>query len=299
MKFGSVENPENIDFNLPVDHAQNFSIPQQNDSIKELYVGSAKWNRQYLKGFYPKGTKDELAYYATQYNCIELNTTFYNNYQPEQIIKWRDRVPIDFRFFPKVHQYISHIKRLKDSSRAIEEFCHSAWAFEEKLGMAFLQMPENFTPKSFQSLVEFIEDWPIGLPLAFELRNEEWFKDHHISNELFDLFKANQITTVLTDTPGRRDLLHMALTTDKAFIRFVSSYHQHDFQRMDDWAIRLKEWKRKGLSSIYFFIHQDMEKNYTFLSTSLTKKFNEVLGSKLTVPHLANFKTPPQQTELF
>ena len=29
-----------------------------------------------LKGFYPKGTKDELKYYATQFNSIELNATF-------------------------------------------------------------------------------------------------------------------------------------------------------------------------------------------------------------------------------
>ena len=32
--------------------------------------------KQILKDFYPKGTKDELTYYATQFNSIEMNATF-------------------------------------------------------------------------------------------------------------------------------------------------------------------------------------------------------------------------------
>jgi uncharacterized protein YecE (DUF72 family) len=51
--------------------------------------------------FYPKGTKDELAYYSTQFNSIELNASFYKNYEPEQYKKWYDRTEKNFKFFLK------------------------------------------------------------------------------------------------------------------------------------------------------------------------------------------------------
>ncbi|HYH57327.1 MAG TPA: DUF72 domain-containing protein, partial [Anseongella sp.] len=78
MKFGNVENPGEIDFTLPPDHKDSARVLQEhkNDAPFEVYVGCAKWNRQDLKGFYPKGVKDELAYYASQFNSIELNATF-------------------------------------------------------------------------------------------------------------------------------------------------------------------------------------------------------------------------------
>ena len=77
MKFGQVENPEEIDFTIPPDHEDTAAVlgGKPADSL-EIHVGCAKWNKTDLKGFYPKGVKDELAYYSTQFNCIELNATF-------------------------------------------------------------------------------------------------------------------------------------------------------------------------------------------------------------------------------
>ncbi len=78
MKFGKTENTESIDFRLPADNPRTAEILKQNDRNKPLavYVGCAKWNKQDLKNFYPRGTKDELSYYSRQFNSIELNATF-------------------------------------------------------------------------------------------------------------------------------------------------------------------------------------------------------------------------------
>jgi len=298
MKFGSVDNPEKINFELPKDHMDNDIVLKGQKKFSSLFLGSAKWNRQYLKGFYPKGIKDELAYYATKYNCIELNATFYNNYTPQQIEKWKDRVPDNFRFFPKVHQFISHIKRLKDTKFALDDFFQSVYSFDKKLEMSFIQMPENFSPKNFPQLIQFIKDWPLDLPLAFELRDQNWYNDPSISNELLALFREFQITTVITDTPGRRDLVHMALTTQKAFIRFVSSYHENDYKRIDDWIERLILWEKTGIESVYFFIHQDMEKQFPFLSTYLAKKMNQIFPMNLSIPRIS-WSQENQQINLF
>ena len=79
MIFGKVENPDLIDFSLPPDHSDTLKILLNSGrkGITNVSVGCAKWNRTDLKGFYPRGTKDELSYYSTQFNSIELNATFY------------------------------------------------------------------------------------------------------------------------------------------------------------------------------------------------------------------------------
>src|SRR5690625_2615195 len=114
MKFGSVDNPEAIDFTFPDDHPDTAGILSKKKAAEppSIYVGCAKWNRQELKNFYPRGTKDELSYYASRFNAIEFNATFYRIFSADQIHKWTERVPPEFRFFPKVNREISHRKWL-------------------------------------------------------------------------------------------------------------------------------------------------------------------------------------------
>ena len=107
MKFGKVENAEIIDFSLPLDHEGTKQVlPGKKDNNLEVSVGCAKWNKNELKGFYPRGTKDELTYYSTQFNAIELNATFYNDFGFDQMAKWRDKTPDRF-CYPVPQRYTS------------------------------------------------------------------------------------------------------------------------------------------------------------------------------------------------
>ena len=116
MKFGKVDHPETIDFTLPVDHKGTKTLLSNYEKVEtpNVYVGCAKWNRADLKGFYPRGTKDELQYYGTQFNSIELNATFYRIFPADTFAGWYDKTPEHFRFFPKVFQGVTHWKRLQD-----------------------------------------------------------------------------------------------------------------------------------------------------------------------------------------
>ncbi len=285
MKFGSVDNPEEIDFLLPNDHTETKAILAKGSSgLSDVFVGCAKWNKGDLKGFYPRGTKDELAYYSTQFNSIELNATFYNAYRSEQITVWREKTPENFKFFPKVHQYISHVKRLNNVEMPIEEFCNSARAFEQKLGMAFLQVHNNFGPKNFDRLQSVVEFWPKDIPLAVELRHTDWYNDESVANELYGLFEEHQVANIVTDTAGRRDLLHMRLTSPVAFVRYVGANHETDYTRLEDWIQRIKTWKSQGLEKLYFFVHQNLEKESPLLSAKFIKDLNEAIGTDIVIP---------------
>ena len=290
MKFGSTDNPENIDFTLPKDHPDTQKVLKKikdessNVSDPKIYVGCAKWNKADLKGFYPKGTKDELIYYASQFNSIELNATFYRIFPADQFSNWYGKTPDGFKFFPKLNQEISHWKRLNDTKEVVENYLYNASNLKEKLGTIFLQMHDNFAPKDFDRVVDFIESWPKEMPLAVEFRHTKWYNDQSVANELYHLLESNNIANVIVDTAGRRDLLHMRLTNATAFVRYVGANHKSDYHRLDDWVDRLKSWKKEGIQEIDFFIHQNIEKESPLLSAYFIKKINKELGSNLKIP---------------
>lgn len=292
MKFGQVEDPSQIDFTLPKDHPRTKEILKENQSKDfNVSIGCAKWNKTDLKGFYPKGTKDELTYYSTQFNSIELNATFYSMPSAEQVLTWKDKTPADFKFFPKIPNTVSHYRRLLNITDVVTQFATSVLNFDEKLGMVFLQLHDNFKPKDDERLEKFIQDWPKEVPLAIELRNSEWFADEEIFNKTMDLFEKHNITNIIVDTAGRRDMLHMRLTTPTAFIRYVGANAESDYTRLDDWLERIKLWKKEGLENLYFFVHQNIEKASPLLSAYFIEEVNKEFDLNIHVPVMAEVKT--------
>ena len=288
MKFGRVDHPETIDFTLPLDHKGTKRVLDKGVSTNNplVYVGCAKWNRAALKGFYPRGTKDELTYYASQFNAIELNATFYRNFPADIFRKWYDRTPSGFKFYPKLYQEISHWKRLNEVGDAVHDYLYNASNLKEKLGTFFLQMHSNFAPKDFNRVVQFVELWPTEIPLAIEFRHTNWYNDTVVANELYDLFDSNNLSNIIVDTAGRRDLMHMRLTNKSAFIRYVGANHKTDYQRLDDWVDRLLQWKEQGIEEINFFIHQNIEEASPLLSTHFIKRLNKKLDTSLVIPKM-------------
>ena len=288
MKFGSVNNPDEIDFSLPADHPDtsrllsNFEKPE----TPRVFVGCAKWNPQDLQNFYPKGTGDKLKYYAQQFNSVELNATFYNTFDADQIRDWCSKVPEDFRFFPKVNQYISHLKWLNDIESAVDDYYDSIIHFKENLGTTFLQLRGKFAPKYFDRVQNFIEYWPGELPLAIEFRHPDWFGDEEVAEDLYALLEEHEVANVITDTAGRRDLLHMRPTNNEVFIRYVGANHKTDVTRLDEWVDRLALWTEQGLGNIHFFVHQNEERKSPELAAHFIKNINDKLGTDLKNPNI-------------
>ena len=296
MKFGKVDAPETIDFTLPPDHRDTSVVLARSGKDKtsqlQVYVGCAKWNRQDLKNFYPRGTKDELTYYASQFNSIELNATFYRLFPAEQYVKWKDKAPDGFKFFPKITNNISHLKRLIDSEHYIPEYLEHTMLLGDKLGTIFLQMHNNFGPKNFDRVLNFIAHWPREVPLAMEFRHTDWFNNPEVAQQLYDRLEHNNIANILVDTAGRRDIMHMRLTNNEAFVRYVGANHPSDYDRLDDWVDRLKVWVDQGLNRIHFFIHQNLEVASPLLAAYFIEKLNARLGLELRIPTTTQSSNP-------
>nr|WP_313360897.1 DUF72 domain-containing protein [Empedobacter sp.] len=275
-----------VDFTLPKTPKETIDLLNKADKSDnfEVYVGCAKWNKQDLKNFYPPKTKDELSYYSKQFNSIELNATYYRSPSKENVESWANKTPKDFKFFPKIPQSISHYGRLQNVTDKLNEYLDAVALFEEKLGMIFLQMHENFAPKDFEKLENFIQNFPKGYPLAVELRHEDWFSNEENFNRLVSLLEKHNISNIIVDTAGRRDMVHMRLTSNEAFVRFVGANIPSDYERLDEWIETIKLWKAEGLQKLYFFIHQNLELESPMLAKYFIKKLNNDLDLDIRGP---------------
>jgi uncharacterized protein YecE (DUF72 family) len=301
MEFGRVDDLSKVDFTLPPDDkvtVQLFKELKKKPARANVYVGCAKWGRpDWIGQIYPKGTKaaDFLKHYVNHFNCIELNALFYQLFPKPTIEKWAGLADNDFRFCPKFSNVITHIRRLKNASRETDAFLETISGFEKKLGTSFIQLGDNFSPKQMDSVINYLESLPTDFDVALELRHPEWFSDERVSHEIYEAMKRCKTTFIITDTSGRRDVLHTKLTKPEAFIRFVGNgLHPTDFKRIDDWIDRIVHWLDSGLHTLYFFIHQHDELHSPQLAKYMIDKLNKKCGLDVKSPHLLNAPLSPK-----
>jgi uncharacterized protein YecE (DUF72 family) len=294
MEFGRVDHQQlaEIDFSLPPDPELTLTTLKaaKGKGALQVHVGCAKWGRkEWLGKIYPLKTKEInfLDEYVHHFDCIELNATFYQVYGPETIGKWRDKAASNpgFKFCPKFSQNISHIRRLKNAEEITTQFYKGILAFGDQLGPLFLQVGDNFTPKSLPELKAYLEHLPTDVPVFLEVRHKDWFAIPENRDALFNLLHQLNIGAVITDASGRRDCVHMNLPTPHAFIRFVgNSLDKTDYTRIDEWVERITDWEKKGLQSLWFFMHQHDERYSPELCDYVVEKLNKALGLEIHRP---------------
>ena len=127
--------------------------------------------------------------------------------------------------------------------------------FKEKLGTGFLQIPDQSPVEDAEDLIGFLKSLP-ACDLSIELRNAAWFADPVRFSSLVKSLNNLGKGLVITDSPGRRDAVHMQLSNTTAFIRFnAQGDHELDLFRIDEWKKTLRSWYRQGLEKCYFFLH--------------------------------------------
>lgn len=298
MEYGKVEEKilNTLDLSLPKDHKQTTEIlAKQKPTIKpKINVGLAKWGiPEWVGKLYPKKTKakDFLPEYAKQFNCIEFNAIFYKLPPISQIKDWKSKVGKDFKFCPKFHAGLTHIKRLKDFQGELDKFLEVAHELDKNLGPVFLMPHPQMGEKHVETIQMFLEGLPKELDVFVEFRHKE-FMQKKLMDEMYPWLQKKKVGTIITDTAGIREGVHMRLTTPETFIRFVgNSLHKSDYTRIDDWVKRLKQWHAKGLKESYFFMHMHDERYSPELSKYLIEQLNKKCGTSIKVPAFYNEDT--------
>lgn len=312
MDFGKLTNIDAVDFALPPDHpdtapfladrarsggrmqshlqdsAQDTtqdttqaSTPDRAPAGPRVLIGCPRWaDRGFHGKIYPPKTKqtEQLAAYAKSFDAIELNTTFYG-VREDLITRWKAQVLDRFLFCPKFPKMISHNLQLVNADRATARFVDSVRGFGRNLGPSWILLPPGFVPAQRNALRAFLDRWSGELPLAVELRHEEWFTPANASllQETFAHFEETGTIAILTDVAGRRDVLHQRITASRAIVRFVGNrLHETDFARVEAWSERLAAWLGSGLDSACLWLHQPEEA----LNVEIAERFVTELASR-------------------
>jgi len=302
MDFGKTQQIEQVTWGLPPDATITAeTLAQQNHQeiqSAQVYVGCPVWaNKAWRGNLYPPQAKEKefLNLYAQQFNCIELNVTHYQIPTPNTIAQWQAQTPTTFAFCPKLPQQISHrqlpLGQAQDLTLA---FAEAVRPLQNRLGIPFLQLSPQFSLNQLLRLQEFLAIYPQDLPLAVEFRHPSWFIAKQFAHAA-ELLRSYGKGTVITDVGGRRDVLHMSLTTPIATIRFVgNSLHRTDYERIDDWVKRLREWLENGLQKLYFFVHEPDNTLAPQLALYFIQRLNTGCGLQLQEPNLQQAEEPLQ-----
>jgi uncharacterized protein YecE (DUF72 family) len=290
MDFGKIAQVGNIDFTLPPDDpATARTLAAAGPGNLSVYVGCPVWQDDGMaRKLCPKGTpkSKRLACYARQFNALELNATGYA-LGSDLIGRWAAETPPEFRFCPKVPRDITLVPNLDGVWDLFAAHCAAMEAFGPRLGIFLLQFPESFRPVRFAELERFLASRTARLTLALEVRHSDWFRERKWRDRLFGLMEDQGVASVITDTPGRRDVLHQRLTTPTAFIRFNGhELGRGDFLRLESWADRIKRWADQGLREAYFFPHLDPVSDTVDLAAYFLKSLKITTGLDLKQPRL-------------
>src|ERR1700675_3728075 len=159
-------------------------ISRMSDKLNPLLrLGTSSFTAEgWEKTFYPKGTqvRDYLSYYATQFDTLEVDATYYRIPAASTVKGWYSKTPENFLFALKTPQEITHERVLVDADSTMAEFLRVTEALGEKLGVILLQFP-YFNKKAFSGPAEFLarlktflEKLPTDRRFAVEVRNKYW-----------------------------------------------------------------------------------------------------------------------------
>ena len=235
-----------------------------------VLVGTSGYSYKEWKGtFYPSDlpAAKMLPFYATQFDTVEINNTFYRMPEAKTVAKWATEVPEKFVFVLKAPQRITHQKRLAGAEDDVRFFFEAAAELGPKLGPVLFQLPP-FVKKDAAKLRDFLRILP-DHPVAFEFRHATWFDD-----EVFGLLREHDAAICAADTDEAADPSALTMSTASwGYLRLRRTEYAEG--EIAQWAKRVQQ---QSWSAAYvFFKHEDEGKGPAFAKTFL-KSFTDSSG---------------------
>jgi uncharacterized protein YecE (DUF72 family) len=204
--------------------------------VTNIHVGTCSWAEKSLiesGEFYPKGissAEDRLKYYASRFDTVEVDSTYYAIPAARTTEQWAARTPDNFLFHIKVYSALTghgtdprtlpkHLRELLPSADRERHTIHIkdpellqavAGAFTGvlaplraagKLGLLVFQFPPWFWYKAAElDHILKCRDMMGDLPIAVEFRHGSWLTGPR-REDVFKFLSDNGITYVTADEP--------------------------------------------------------------------------------------------------
>lgn len=213
---------------------------------------SGFYYREWNNVFYPEGLaqKSWFPYYASRFNSIELNGTFYKTPAVENLQKWYDTCSENFSFSVKAPRLVTHYKQLKNCDTILDEFYNIIQkGLQEKLSLILFQFPPSFA-YSDDRLWLIINTLSQGVKKAVEFRHAGWWQP-----EVYNALSKHHIVFSGISHPSLPD--DVIINDKTAYYRFhgVPRLYYSAYDELFIKAIADKLLKQKELKEVFIYFN--------------------------------------------
>jgi uncharacterized protein YecE (DUF72 family) len=222
-------------------------------------VGCSGWSYQDWRGrVYPKELRqrDWFGYYASLFDTVEINNTFYRLPTPEAVERWAAQAPAGFLYAVKLGAFGSHRMKLRDAARWLPNHLDRVRRLGPALGPNLVQLPPRWK-RNVERLDEFLTAAPKDIRWAVEFREPSWLHD-----DVFSVLERHGAALCVHDLlphhPWER-------TTSWAFVRFHGPHAldekyrgRYGGRRLWRPARRIDDWLADG-ADVYAYFNNDYD----------------------------------------
>ena len=203
---------------------------------------------EWLGSFYPEDLPENrmLAFYAQQFDTVEVNYTFYRMPTVRTLQGWGKETPSSFIFSLKAPRRITHDLRLRDAADPLSFFTETTASLKERLGVLLFQLPP-FLKKDSSRLEDFLHQVPPGFRTAFEFRNTTWFAD-----DVFECMRRFGVGLCVTENEQRDTPFE--ITADFGYFRLRKP--EYSDAELEAWAKRIDDAAGQWQDAFVYFKHE-------------------------------------------
>jgi len=238
---------------------------------KQYYSGLSGLQLPIPKYLFPPPYENvsRLTYYATFFNSIEINSSFYKIPRPETVAKWAASVPEHFRFTFKFWKGITHSKGLDFNEDDVVSFMDSINSVSERKGCLLIQFPPSIGSAYTIQLERILSciketDPDHGWKVAVEFRNKSWYQE-----DVYDLLNYYKAALVIQDIPKSATPL-LDHKSDFMYFRFhgpAGNYREsYSTDFLEEYANIVREWLEER-KAVYLYFNNTMGDAFNNLKT--------------------------------
>jgi uncharacterized protein YecE (DUF72 family) len=242
-----VDESKPVRVKAPTREFKPFAIPKV-----PIFVGTSGWAYSIWKPeFYPQdvAAKNFLKFYGTALNAVEVNYTFRRMLSAKAAESWMADTGPGFRFAIKMHQSVTHFKRLKNVEESLKYFLTNLEPLHKKgqLGPILVQLPPNLKADA-GLLREFLAQLPRVVKFAFEFRHNSWFTE-----EIYNVMRDRNAALCVAET---EDFTTPDVRT-ASFIYFRFRRPSYNEAEITQLARRVRRCLGDGVETFAFFKHEE------------------------------------------
>ncbi len=300
---------------MPPQDSQSGPLPRQNRQMAEIRLGTSAFTAPGWPGtFYPEGLpeRDFLTYYATKFDAVEIDSTFYRIPSESTVRGWDAKTPKSFLFAAKIPQVMTHEKVLVDCEADFKRFITVMDLLGDKLGPLLFQFG-YFNKKAFLGvndflarLVPFLKKLPKGYRFAVEIRNKYWLVPQFV-----EALRSREVALTMVDQawmprPAQWFEKFDPITADFTYVRWLGDRKEIEQQtkvwdkiivdrsrELSEWVEVLKTVHKRKIQILAF-----ANNHYAGYGPGTVEQFRE-LWRRQVGEEIGRASKAPEQAELF